>query len=64
MIRFTYLAATHDNFICIYIYMIVWIDAVVVEEVISLKWKLNFTYLMDTSEFTLIILISYFQKYE
>ena len=45
--------------------MIVWIDVVVVEEGISHKYKINITYIdiievIDTSEFTLEILISYF----
>ena len=36
--------------------MTVWIDVAVVEEGISHKYKINFTYIVDTSEFTLIIL--------
>ena len=37
--------------------MIVWIDVAVVEEGISHKYKINFTYIIDTSEFTTIILL-------
>ena len=43
--------------------MIVWIDVAAVEDGISHKYKINLTYIIDTSEFTLIILISYFRKY-
>ena len=40
--------------------MIVWIDVAVVEAGILHRYKKNFTYFIGTSEFTLIILISYF----
>ena len=45
------------------LYMIVWIDVAIVEEVITHRYKINVTYFIDTSEFTLIILINYFVKY-
>ena len=34
-----------------------WIDVTVVGEGIQHKYKLNFTYFIDTSEFTLIIIL-------
>ena len=65
MVLSTYLAATYNlQFTCIciyiYIYMIVWIYVAVVEEGISPKYKINVIYFIVTSEFTLMILISYF----
>ena len=64
MVPLTYLAATHIiisfTYIYIQIYLIVWIDVAAEEEGISHKYKINFTYFIDTSEFTLILLISYF----
>ena len=47
---------TYNNFVYIYIYvyiyayMIVWNDVALAEEVISHKYKINFTYFIDTSE--------------
>ena len=47
------------RYYALYIYVIVWIVVAVVEEGISHRYKINIVFFIDTSQFTLTILISY-----